>query len=277
MERREMLAGGYRTLLESESDRDAFDESLRLARVVAGYIEDHNFFVEHWHHTVFWNKIREFGRVLETSGFLRESEHIFLLNRWEVAQALYELAATWASGAPTRGPRFWNRQVTVRTRILEALDAWDPPPALGRPPAEVTEPFTIMLWGITTERLGEWLGGGDVGHDRIVGVPASPGVAQGPARVIADPSGLSQVKSGEILVAPVTSPSWGRIFGLIKGAVTNIGGIMSHAAIVCREYGLPAVVGAAGATRRIKTGDIVRVDGDSGEVLILSSASAGTL
>ena len=80
---------------------------------------------------------------------------------------------------------------------------------------------------------------------------------------------MTDLEPGEILVAPVTSPSWTPVFGKIAAAVSDIGGIMSHAAIVSREYGLPAVVGTGNATSRIKTGDRVRVDGNTGTVTIL--------
>ena len=79
-----------------------------------------------------------------------------------------------------------------------------------------------------------------------------------------------QIEQGEILVAPVTAPSWAPIFGKIKAIVTDIGGMMSHAAIVCREYGLPAVTGTGRASSLIKTGQMLRVDGSTGEVTILS-------
>jgi pyruvate,water dikinase len=88
--------------------------------------------------------------------------------------------------------------------------------------------------------------------------------------VILDVARLSELQDGEILVAPVTSPSWTPVFGKIAAAVSDIGGIMSHAAIVSREYGLPAVVGTGDATTRIKTGDRLRVDGDAGTVTIVS-------
>jgi pyruvate, water dikinase len=82
------------------------------------------------------------------------------------------------------------------------------------------------------------------------------------------------VRPGEILVCTITSPSWAPIFSKIKGTVTDIGGIMSHAAIVSREYGLPAVVGTGTATSRIKTGQMLRVDGSTGVVQILDGEGA---
>ena len=80
---------------------------------------------------------------------------------------------------------------------------------------------------------------------------------------------IGQIGDGEILVCPVTAPSWGPVFGKIKAAVSDIGGAMSHAAIVAREYGMPAVVGTGQATKRIRSGQLLRVDGDRGVVRIL--------
>ncbi len=137
------------------------------------------------------------------------------------------------------------------------------------PPEVVTEPFTIMLWGITSESIANWLGGGESEDGSLSGMAASPGVEEGPARVIFGPDQINEVQEGEILVAPLTAPSWAPIFGKIKATVTDVGGMMSHAAIVCREYGLPAVTGTGFATSTIKTGQRIRVDGSNGKVTIL--------
>ncbi len=272
LERRERLTSEYRRLLESEEDQSAFDENVGLARTVAPYIEDHNFFVEHRHHTVFWKKMHEFGDRMVEADFLDDREDLFYLNRWEVAQALYEIVGAWAAGGPTRGTKYWRREVDERKQIIEALRAWTPEPALGPPPEEITEPFTVMLWGITTERVQEWLGHGTEGDENeLRGVAGSPGVAEGTARVVMSADDLDGVEVDEILVSPVTAPSWGPVFGTIKATVCDIGGVMSHAAIVSREYGLPAVVGTGTGTSTIKSGNRIRVDGDTGVVTILGS------
>jgi len=101
------------------------------------------------------------------------------------------------------------------------------------------------------------------------GFAGSPGVAEGPARVVLSVEQLGTVRDGEILVCPITAPSWTPVFTKIKAAVSDIGGIMCHAAIVSREYGLPAVVGTGYGTKNIKTGQRVRVDGNTGVVTIL--------
>jgi pyruvate,water dikinase len=101
------------------------------------------------------------------------------------------------------------------------------------------------------------------------GFAGSPGTVEGPARVCRTVEEISQLRDGEILVAPTTSPSWAPAFIRIKACVTDVGGVMSHAAIVCREYGMPAVVGTGHATRIVKTGQRIRVNGTTGEIALV--------
>ena len=135
-------------------------------------------------------------------------------------------------------------------------------------PEAITDPMTIMLWGVTTERVQEWARQQDGGLV-LNGAAASPGVVEGPARVVRSVDQIADVRDGEILVCSITSPAWAPIFSKIRAAVTDIGGVMSHAAIVCREYGLPAVVGTGRATAQIRTGQMIRVDGSGGTVTLL--------
>jgi pyruvate, water dikinase len=130
----------------------------------------------------------------------------------------------------------------------------------------INDPTVNLLWGVTAERLRAWAGDGEAG---VTGYAASPGVVEGVARVVRDVNEIGTVQQGEVLVCPVTAPSWAPVFPKIAAAVSDIGGMMSHAAIIAREYGLPAVVGTGHATEQIKTGDRVRVDGDNGTVTIL--------
>jgi len=102
----------------------------------------------------------------------------------------------------------------------------------------------------------------------IEGIGVSSGVIEGPARVVTDPS-FAEVEPGEILVAPTTDPSWSSIMFISAGLVVDIGGPISHAAVVARELGLPCVVNTRTGSRDIQTGDHLRVDGDTGRVEIL--------
>ncbi|HZV50977.1 MAG TPA: PEP-utilizing enzyme [Candidatus Dormibacteraeota bacterium] len=271
LERRERITAEYRALLTTDEDRAAFDQNIALARLVAPYVEDHNFYIEHRHHTTFWNKMREFGDRLAEHGLLESRDDLFYLNRWEVGQVLYDMVYSWgAPGRPSR-ERYWKSTVARRKDIVEVLRAWPAEPALGPVPPDLNEPFTIMLWGLTQERVEEWLAGaGDGAARELRGYAGSPGVVEGTARVIFSPEQIPEVEEGEILVCPITAPSWGPVFGRIKATVSDLGGIMCHAAIVCREYGLPAVVGTGRGTKVIRTGDRIRVDGNAGVVTVLS-------
>ncbi len=102
----------------------------------------------------------------------------------------------------------------------------------------------------------------------LYGGGSAPGLAEGIARVIMTEAQLGELQPGEILVAPGTSSQWTPAFEIVKGIVTDGGGALSHACIMAREYGIPAVTGSQEATRKIKTGDRVRVDGDLGIVFI---------
>jgi pyruvate,water dikinase len=232
------------------------------------YVEDHKFYCENWIATAFFNKVREFGALLARHEFFGDAEDVFQLHHTEVSLALSDLALAWASGSPPRGPGHWPAIVAERKRVLAAYAQWAPPPALGPVPEGIADPLLLMLWGITTEQLKSWSQPAGDGKE-LHGFGASPGIVEGIAHVVRSVDEISTIREGEVLVCPVTAPSWAPVFGKIKAAVSDIGGAMSHAAIVAREYGLPAVVGTGHATKRIVTGQRVRVDGTSGIVTIL--------
>lgn len=265
---RDRITAEYAELLTDEV-RETFQGKLGLARTVYPYVENHNFYIEHWTMGVFWRKTRQLSRVLHEAGFWPEPNDMFYLRRDEVREALFDYVNAWMVGAPAIGPDYWPAEVERRRRIVAALQTERPQPALNTPPEVITEPFTLMLWGITDDQIANWLGAGDVPEGTLKGMAASPGIAEGRARVISGADQLSEVQDGEILVAPVTAPSWGPIFGKIRATVTDIGGMMSHAAIVCREYGMPAVTGTGTASVEIGTGQLLRVDGNTGTVTIL--------
>ena len=104
----------------------------------------------------------------------------------------------------------------------------------------------------------------------LTGDPVSPGVAEGPVRVVLDPRGV-RLAPGEILVCPGTDPGWTPLFLTAGGLIMEMGGVVTHGAVVAREYGLPAVVGVRQATTRLRDGQRVRVDGSSGRVTVLDT------
>ncbi len=269
-ERRQLIQD-YRELLGSEEERAAYDQMITLAHRVFPYVEGHKFYCEHWYTNLFFNKIREFGALLADYGFFADAEDVFQLTHYEVESAIIDLMTAWSNGSAPRGPDHWPKIVRERRAAIAQWAKHSTPPALGPVPDVIDDPAIVMLWGITRESLDTWLRASGEGASReIRGYAASSGVVEGPACVVKSVEEIVRVRQGDILVCQITNPTWAPIFQKIAGAVSDIGGSMSHAAIVAREFGLPAVVGTGTATSRIKNGQRIRVDGGRGVVTILS-------
>ena len=104
----------------------------------------------------------------------------------------------------------------------------------------------------------------------LAGLPASPGRASGPARVIRTPEEFDRLQPGDVLIAPVTTPAWTPLFAHAAAVVTDTGSPLAHASLAAREYGIPAVVGTGNATARLRDGQRVLVDGNTGLVEVQS-------
>jgi pyruvate,water dikinase len=268
-ERRQLIED-YRELLGSDEERAAYDQMIALAHRVFPYVEGHKFYCEHWYTNLFFNKIREFGVLLAAHRFFAGSEDVFHLTHYELEAAIIDLMNSWSTGSAPRGPEHWPAIVAERKAALAEWSKHETPPALGPVPDVIDDPAIVMLWGITRENLDRWLGAGtDVASNEIRGFAASSGIAEGTARVVKSVEEISRLQKGDILVCQVTNPTWAPVFPRIAAAVSDIGGSMSHAAIVAREYGLPAVVGTGTATSRIRDGQRIRVDGGRGIVTVL--------
>src|SRR6204780_4121205 len=259
---RQQLIADYRELLGSDEERAAYHQMITLGHRVFPYVEGHKFYCEHWYTNLFFNKIREFGALLSTHGFFPQEADVFHLTHFELEAAIVDLMTAWSTGSAPRGPSRWPKIVAERRAAIAQWSKQDTPPALGPVPDIIDDPAIVMLWGITRESLDSWLkASGDGATDEIRGFAASNGVVEGPARVIKSVEDIGRLQTGDILVCQITNPSWAPIFQKILGAVSDLGGSMSHAAIVAREYGLPAVVGTGSATSPIKDGQPLRVDG----------------
>lgn len=188
--------------------------------------------------------VRRHGELLAAAGVLADSDDAFFLTDAEIAgsagRAEFGEFGGFAELVAFRRARF------EAYRRLELPTRW------------VGDPAPIAADG----------GGGGA----LNGVGVSPGVVEGVARVVTDPS-FADVEPGEILIAPATDPSWSSIMFLSAALVVDIGGALSHAAIVARELGVPCVVNTGSGTRTLRTGDRVRVDGSSGRVEILERAT----
>jgi pyruvate,water dikinase len=161
--------------------------------------------------------------------------------------------------------RFQELQDVVRTHrvddelIRQRKDAFQSYQSL-RPPRVLTSEGEAVAGAYRRD---------DLPAGALVGLPASAGTVEGRARVILDMA-KADLEPGDILVTAFTDPSWTPLFVAIKGLVTEVGGLMTHGAVIAREYGLPAVVGVEHATRLIRDGQRIRVHGTDGYVEILS-------
>lgn len=186
--------------------------------------------------------VLEIGRRYHDAGLLDDLEDIFFLT-------VPEIEALERSGRPDSGQ--------IGGLVEKRKGEWQKQIA-------VQPPFVVRSDGREIETFRE----NKIKPGRLRGVPASPGRATGMARIIREPSQAHMFKKGEILVAPYTEPGWAPLFLLAKALVMEVGGAVCHGAIIAREYGIPAAVGVNGATTKIKDGDEITVDGNSGEVMV---------
>ncbi|HUC22368.1 MAG TPA: PEP-utilizing enzyme [Streptosporangiaceae bacterium] len=273
------IVARYGTMLVG-AERETFLAGQRLAAKVFHYVENHNFYVEHRGHAAFWRQVRRIGAILADAGFLRVAEDIFMLNRHEVDEALLDVCTAWAVGAPAAGRGYWQPLTQRRRATLDALGSQPPQPAFGVAPASVTEPFTVMLFGIDDAKIRSWSAKSDDatakprladhGTKVLIGLGVSPGLAEGPVKVVRSQADLSSVSAGDVLVARTIVPAWAPVLARVAAVLTDAGGVMSHGAILCREYGVPAVASLGTATTSLRPASRVTVDGNAGRVTLLS-------
>jgi len=217
-EARDAMVAEYRKLIKSDEDRKSFEEAFKNTRTIYRYAEDHLFWVEHWFHTIWFEKMREFGRLFVKQGVLNDVEDFFMFNRLEIPALIEDLATSWALGENI--PMLnWAEKAAKRKKILEAAVKWSPPPALGVPPEVVAEPFTVMLWGVTTERVTDWLEGasGKSAHaNELKGFASSAGCVEGKARVLKRLEEIITLEQDDIMIVPNTNPAWAPIFSRSK-------------------------------------------------------------
>jgi pyruvate,water dikinase len=167
-------------------------------------------------------------------------------------------------------------ELAKRAAYRAAHNAKEAPPTLGPaepPPPDLTKlpPPAARVMRAMLISLGEVFGSSQAQHEEKVlyGLAASKGVYEGPARRVSGPSEFGRIVKGDVLITESTTEAFNILLPLLGGIVTDNGGLLSHAAIVSREYGIPGVVGTREATDRISDGMRVRVDGDSGAVTVL--------
>jgi phosphohistidine swiveling domain-containing protein len=220
---------------------DGVDDRLRAASALK---ELHTYDIDYPGLLATREALLGFGRRLVGEGLLARVDDVWMLEREELRSALTEPADLRTLVA--------RRGEEQARGLAEGVR-----PFLGEPPDERARDSVVESF------YGS-------GGSALQGSGASPGVAEGIARVVAGQDDFARIQSGDILVTTTTTPAWTPLFPSLGGLVTETGGILSHAAVVAREYRLPAVVGAAGATDAIRDGMRVRIDGTSGAISILA-------
>jgi len=240
---------------------------MRTGQTASVWMEDHSFFFEMQGHAVgryFWLEI---GKRLAQAGAIAQPDDIFFLVPNEVQKLLSDPYTFKGQHTAKRRRADWQEVGLTE----EGMPKFIPDGYYGRIP----EPEAMMQMGMSEDVIFTKVTKEAPPAARpelkadLIGVSGSPGIAEGLARVIFSPAQAGQVQPGEILVTVVTDSTWTPIFSLVKGVVLDTGAPLCHAAIVAREYGIPAVVNTSTGTQVIKTGQRVRIDADVGAVYIL--------
>lgn len=241
-EREDFTAAVRKQLAPDE--QPLFEKLLSVALANNPLTEDHNLYLDQQSHAATRRVCDEFGRRLTACGSLEQPQDVDFLHLHELIDWGFGLAE------PLR-PLVVERQARCREQ-----QRWQAPLFLGKPPAPST---WVDRFSGPALPLAAAAG-------TLQGVSASAGVARGPARVVRTLDDALGLQAGEVLVCPTTDPRWTPLFALAAALVTDQGGSLAHAAVVAREYRLPAVVGTHSATRQIRTGQRIEVDGLQGVV-----------
>ncbi|HLF40780.1 MAG TPA: PEP-utilizing enzyme [Acidimicrobiia bacterium] len=241
-----------------EAARGQFEFLLAAAQVGVVITEDHGFWIDFRSSYKVRRVLVEMGRRLHAGGALDHPDDVFMLSVAEVR----ETAA--ADPMPDR-----RALVAERKAEMDRFAGVRPPDRLGTPPPPVALPDNAFMRSMAKFWGGE-PGGPEVEETVepgiVRGMPGSPGRVKGVARIIRNLSDADRLQPGDVLVAETTTPPWTPLFAVAGAVVTDTGGVLSHCAVVAREYGLPAVVGTRTGSDRIRDGEIVEVDGDAGLV-----------
>lgn len=253
----------------SEEDRAAFRHLLPVAGQVYEFQEDHGFYIDAGSTAALHKSLLAGGRRLERVGLLERAEDVFFLTFEELVEVLGDLARDEAIGTYHHQALVPSLVAERKEQRQEATEA-DAPLTVGNIPSTMGDPIALKVFGIVDEVLHPK--GEKQVVERLEGFPGAAGVVEGTARLIMSFEEFPGLQSGDILVCPATSTAWTPLFLKIAGVVTDTGGMLTHAAIAAREYGIPAVVGTWNATNSIRDGDTIRVDGNIGVVEVLKRA-----
>jgi pyruvate,water dikinase len=244
--------------------QEEFDELLGEARLLYRLRDERGVYSDIWASGIMRRAVLGAGRRVAAAGRIHAPEHLLDADLDEMTLLVQ------GTGGPSAD------ELAARAEYRATHSAKDAPPTLGTPPPPPPDnplpPAVARLMRATGLALGALFGSSDAEHeeDMLRGLAASPGVYEGPARLISGPAEFSRIVQGDVLVTMSTTEAFNILLPLLGAIVTDSGGLLSHSAIVAREYGIPGVVGTREATVRIADGARVRVDGAAGEVTVLA-------
>ncbi|MBC1565379.1 phosphoenolpyruvate synthase [Listeria booriae] len=238
LQKEQDLLARLKNLPDGEQKAAKTKEVITVLRNLTGYREYPKYGMINRYFVYKQALLKEAAQLVQ-AGVIKELEDIFYLNFEE----LHEVVRTGQLDYTI---------ITTRKADYNQFDNLTPPRVL-------TSDGEIITGKYKRENLPS---------DAIIGLPVSSGTIEGRARVILNMADAN-LEEGDILITPFTDPSWTPLFVSIKGLVTEVGGLMTHGAVIAREYGLPAVIGVENATTRIQDGDQIRVNGTEGYIEIL--------
>ena len=253
--RQRLLANLGEKLADDPETQAKFDELYEAARYSFPLTEDHAFYIDQLYISVFRRFVLAVGERLVADGVLDAADDVFFVYRDELVEAL-------TNGGDRRA------MVAERKATFERAGEVSAPTELGTlpPPPDVPDPFMDAL---VYRLLGMVPPEENTDPNVLKAVAGSPGVYTGPARVCRSlAQAIDELEDGEVMVCEMTLPPWVPAFSVAGAVVADVGGILSHSAIVAREYGLPAVVGSNIGTTVIKDGQVITVDGNKGVVFL---------
>ena len=244
----EMLKGLKGEALEKM--KAANDINLRMAPLTP----DHHFYIDQGTNQHMRVVLISIGKKLVKEGVLDQPDDLIFLKYNELRYLLGDLKGYDARSIVKK--RREERKASYKFRPADFIGT--------ATESQLAFPY-LNLWGFP-----EKLTRAKAEKGQVTGLAASPGVIEGIAKVVMSIDEFDQVNPGDIMVCQMTNPAWTPLFAVIAGIVTDAGGVVSHPAVMAREFGIPAVIGTSVATLKIKTGDRIRVDGGKGLVEILS-------
>ena len=249
----------------AEEHRAEFDELLGEARLLYRLRDERGIYSDIWASGLMRRAVLAGGRRLASRGLVHDPEHLVDAGVDEMSSLISDSVGPSADELAAR----FGHRTTYNTKDAPATLG---PPAPPPPDPSGLPPGVARLMRATGIALGSLFGSSEEEHEEhlLRGLAASPGIYEGPARRVSGPSEFGRIVQGDVLLTESTTEAFNILLPLLGAIVTDNGGLLSHSAIVAREYGIPGVVGTRDATDLIADGTRVRVDGTAGEVTVLT-------